>query len=125
MSYQLRTVKNRDIENGKDTMAELSINTVITSNLYESRDHDWFKVELEANKQYQFDLQKASKNSNLDTYLRLRDSNGKELVFNDDFGRSLDSRLTYKSASSGDYYIDAASYSERTSGAYSLSYKVI
>ena len=125
MSYQLRTVKNRDIENGKDTMAELSINTVITSNLYESRDHDWFKVQLEANKQYQFDLQKASKNSNLDTYLRLRDSNGKELVFNDDFGGSLDSRLTYKSAASGDYYIDAASYSERTSGAYTLSYKVI
>ncbi len=106
-------------------MAELSINTVITSNLYESRDYDWFKVQLEANKQYQFDLQKTSKNSDLDTYLRLRDSNGKELVFNDDFGRSLDSRLTYKSAASGDYYIDAASYLERTNGAYTLSYKVI
>jgi hypothetical protein len=132
--YIFTTTKNIDIEGGKDTKANLSINTVITSNLYDERDHDWFKVNLDTNKKYQFDLQKASTSSNLDTYLRLRDSNGKELAFNDDHvdiddfehpGFNHDSQLIYTAKTSGNYYIDAASYKEQTSAAYTLSYKVI
>jgi hypothetical protein len=124
----------RDIEGDSTTDANLSVNNLITSNLYDKSDHDWFKVSLDANKKYQFDLQKASTSSNLDTYLRLRDSNGKELAFNDDHvdiddfehpGFNHDSQLIYTAKTSGNYYIDAASYKEQTSGAYTLSYKVI
>ena len=125
--YQLRTTKNRDIEKSVKTMADLSINTVITSNLYDNQDHDWFKVSLLKNKKYQFDLRKGSESSSLDTYLRLQDSNGKELASHDDIDGSYDrdSRLIYSSAASGSYYIDVASWAEKSSGTYALSYKII
>ena len=108
-------------------MADLSINTVITSNLYDNQDHDWFKVSLLKNKKYQFDLRKGSESSSLDTYLRLQDSNGKELASHDDIDGSYDrnSRLIYSSAASGSYYIDVASWAEKSNGTYALSYKII
>ena len=125
--YQLRTTKNRDIEKSIKTMADLSINTVITSNLYDNQDHDWFKVSLLKNKKYQFDLRKGSESSSLDTYLRLQDSNGKELASHDDIDGSYDrnSRLIYSSAASGSYFVDVASWAEKSSGTYALSYKII
>ena len=133
--YSLTTTKNRDIEGDKYTQADLSINTVITSNLFNQWDHDWFRVKLDANKKYQFDLHKASFDSNLNTLLTLRDDNGKRLAFNDDYVNRYDynqdpmtysdSQLIYIAKTSGNYYIDAASNLERSSGAYTLSYKVI
>jgi hypothetical protein len=116
----------RDIEGDSTTDANLSVNNLITSNLYDKSDHDWFKVSLDANKKYQFDLRKeASLSPNLDMFLRLRDSNGNQLAYDDDSGGSNNSRLLYKPLTSGNYYIDAASWNEGSSGAYTLSYKVI
>jgi hypothetical protein len=131
--YSLTTTKNKDIESSKDTDAILSINTVITSKLFNQWDHDWFRVNLEANKKYQFDLHKVSIDSNLDTFLTLRDSEGKQLAFNDDCPNpngiwnlwNPDSQLIHTAKTSGDYYIDASSFGEQTKGAYTLSYKVI
>ena len=133
--YSLTTTKNKDIEGSKDTDAILSINTVITSKLFNQWDHDWFRVNLEANKKYQFDLHKVSIDSNLDTFLTLRDSNGSKLAFNDDYVDIddynqdpilyRDSQLIYTAKTSGHYFIDASSNLERSSGAYTLSYKVI
>jgi hypothetical protein len=122
---------SRDIEGSNSTMADLSINTLITSNLYDKNDHDWFKVSLDVNKKYQFDLRKVSFDSNLDTFLTLRDSKGKQLAFNDDYADpdeysgNRDSQLIYTAKTSSDYYIDASSFGEQSKGAYTLSYKVI
>ncbi len=120
----------KDIEGSKLTMANLSVNSLITSNLYDKKDHDWFKVSLDANKKYQFDLRKddlrkESPGQYLDTFLRLRDNNGNQLAYDDDSGGNYNSRLLYTPSASGNYYIDAASWYEGSSGAYTLSYKVI
>ena len=45
--------------------------------------------------------------------------------YNQPPGGNRDSQLIYTAKTSGDYYIDAASHKELTSGAYTLSYKVI
>jgi Bacterial pre-peptidase C-terminal domain len=128
-------IRLNDIEGSKSTMADLSINTVVTSNLYQNNDHDWFRVSLGANKKYQFDLKASNSPILLDTLLTLRDSNGKQLAFNDDYADiddfnqpsagNRDSQLIYTAKTSGDYYIDASSFGEQTKGAYTLSYKVI
>jgi hypothetical protein len=121
---------SRDIEGSNSTMADLSINTLITSNLYDRHDHDWFKVSLDANKKYQFNLREVSSYDCLDPFLTLRDSKGKQLAFNDDCVNpngdwDVDSQLIYTAKASGDYYIDASSAAEQSKGAYTLSYKVI
>jgi hypothetical protein len=121
---------SRDIEGSNSTMADLSINTLITSNLYDRHDHDWFKVSLDANKKYQFNLREVSSYDCLDPFLTLRDSKGKQLAFNDDCVNpngdwDVDSQLIYTAKTSGDYYIDASSAAEQSKGAYTLSYKVI
>jgi hypothetical protein len=122
--FELFTRLN-DIEGSKSTNADLSINAVVTSNLFCMQDHDWFRVSLDANKKYQFDLRKESPGQDLDTFLRVRDSNGNQLAYDDDSGGNNNSRLLYKPLTSGNYYIDAASWYEGSSGAYTLSYKVI
>ena len=122
--------KLNDIEGSKSTMANLSINTLIPSYLYDRHDHDWFKVSLDANKKYQFNLREVSSQDSLDPFLTLRDSNGNQLACNDDCPNNdglwdVDSQLIYTAKTSGDYYIDASSAAEQTKGAYTLSYKVI
>jgi hypothetical protein len=120
------TSNKKDVEGSKATMAVLSKDVVINNKLDIPSDHDWFIVNLTAGQKYQFDMQKASTTTYLDTYLRLRDSNGTEIAYNDDVSvNNLNSRLIYKAINSGQYFLDAASYRESSSGDYSLGYKVI
>ena len=121
------TSNKKDVEGNKATMAVLSKDVVINNKLDTPSDHDWFIVNLTAGQKYQFDMQKAPTSTTyLDTYLRLRDSNGAEIAYNDDVSvNNFDSRLIYKAINSGQYFLDAASYHESSSGNYSLGYKVI
>ena len=121
------TSNKKDVEGNKATMAVLSKDVVINNKLDTPSDHDWFIVNLTAGQKYQFDMQKAPTSTTyLDTFLRLRDSNGAQIAHNDDVsGNNVDSRLIYKAINSGQYFLDAASYKESSSGNYSLGYKVI
>lgn len=115
-----------DVEGDSTTKACLSANSKIINRLDNHQDHDWYRVTLDAGKTYQFDMQRSAFSNSLDTYLRLRDINGNQLAFNDDISvKNTDSRLTYKATTSGEYFLDAASYAQASSGDYSLSYKVI
>lgn len=61
-----------------------------------------YTVKLEEGKKYQFDL----KSKDFDCFLRLEDSKGKEVAFNDDAEPgTFDSRIVYKANATGDYKV--------------------
>ena len=131
--FRVALVSDFDIENTIDTQADLKAGVTIQNRLETVGDRDWFRVQLGANQKYQFDLNKVG-NTNLDTYIRLRDANGNLLgkdrmnrdAFNDDVSIwNYDSKLIYEIASTGTYYVDVSAYRDSYSGNYTLTYKVI
>ena len=70
------------------------------------------RSKLAAGKTYQIDL----KSKAFDAVLRLEDSAGKEVAFNDDFnpGASLDSRIVYAATKAGEYTIIATCLDGKT-----------
>jgi len=80
-------------------------------------DEDWFRLNLVAGYRYDFTMD-ATAGSTLDTYLRLLNSSGVELAFNDD-AVELNSRLAFTATTSGTYYLSAQGYGS-TIGGYSV-----
>ena len=80
-------------------------------------DRDWFAVELQTGKSYSFELIGITLG---DPLLFLRNSDGTELLSDDDSGDGLNSRILFSSATTGTYYLDAGSYADRTDGSYEI-----
>ena len=90
-----------------------------------AHDQDWFAVELVAGRTYRFDLGGSPSGGGTlrDTYLRaIYDSAGRYQPdsYNDDFGGSRDSRVTFTPTESGTYYVRASGDRNET-GSYTLS----
>ena len=92
---------------------------IITSSIDTAGDHDWFEVSLDFGRTYTIE-QRAANGSNLDSYLRLMNSNGDQIDFNDDGGVGLNSELTFTANGSGTYYVNAGGYGDYSTGAYEL-----
>ena len=84
---------------------------------------DWIEVSLTAGQIYTFGLVGvgALNDSVDDTYLRLRDSAGIQIDFDDDDGPGLYSTITFTAATTGTYYLDVQSYGASAGGDYGLS----
>ncbi|MBN1396302.1 MAG: S8 family serine peptidase [Pirellulales bacterium] len=82
-------------------------------------DADWFKFQAVAGKTYVFSTRLGSL---IDSTLRLYDRDGATLLrYNDDYGGSLASQITWTASRSGTYYIAVGSYANRYAGTYVLS----
>ena len=115
----------KDVEGDYSTKADLKVNNVVSSNINSRGDHDFFRVFLDANQTYQFDMKRGNY-SPLDSYLKLFNSDQKKVAYNDDLNEScLDSRIVYRPSVSGQYFLDAGAFGNGTIGDYSLSYKII
>jgi hypothetical protein len=70
-----------------------------------------YSITFAEGKKYQIDL----KSKDFDPFLRLLDAQGAEVAFNDDFDpfASLDSRIVYQPAKSGEYKIIVTSYNAK------------
>jgi hypothetical protein len=68
-------------------------------------DRDWFKVNLKRGHVYKFDLSGASLK---DPTLRIRDSHGNQLLYNDQINGWWDPSITYTATEDGVYYVDTA-----------------
>lgn len=78
----------------------------------------FFDVDLEAGKTYQFDL----KSGDFDALLFLESKEGKKLAVNDDGpGTGLDSQITHRITEPGTYRLIATSLSMRQTGNFSIS----
>ena len=132
-----------DIEGDVTTHADLKAGVTILNTIEGKGDHDYFRVNLQGNTKYQFDLKRdISQNSknNLDPYISLRGLTGAELMkdtlqhpaYSNDEGAVPkvastlhDSKLVYKIGTAGTYYIDVGAFMNNSLGDYSLAYKVI
>ena len=119
-----------DIAADTTTTAAVAVGGSATGEIETAGDKDWFAVELEAGRTYQFDLQGApSDNGTLsDTFLRrILDAegnkstgDGEHRTYNDDFQGSRDSRVTFTATEAGRYYVEASGDRDET-GTYSLT----
>jgi subtilisin family serine protease len=76
------------------------------------RDVDLYRVSLWAGQRFVVDIDARglSGGSSLDSYLRLFDSRGRQLVANDDFAGSFDSYVSFTARRSGTYYVGISGY---------------
>jgi len=126
----------RDIEGDSNTHANLSVNNLITSNINSKSDHDWFKVQLDAGKTYEFEAVSKNPSDRLSVYLELKNYDGSSYNqrakqasdFIDKTGNTH-IKMTWAPLNSDTYYIDVYGLSSNRhpwcSGDYTLSYHVI
>lgn len=82
-------------------------------------DRDWFAVDLQAGRSYEFRLDSAGL---ADPLLRLRNGAGTELASNDDIsGTNLNSLISFTASSSGRHYLEAAAFNDSGTGGYTVS----
>ena len=98
------------------TQASLEDASTVRGEINYQFDEDWFRVELQAGIQYSFALTGLS-----DSLLKLFNSTGGFISFDDDGGDGTDSLLRFVPASDGTYYISAGGYADGDTGTYSLS----
>ncbi|MGL6196704.1 MAG: DVUA0089 family protein, partial [Thermoguttaceae bacterium] len=82
-----------------------------------SKDVDMFKLIVSAadlGREYTFTTSQPVDGKMVDTYLRLFNSNGTQVTFNDDYAKTLYSQLVWIPTTAGTYYIGVSSYENRT-----------
>ncbi|MGB8817323.1 MAG: M10 family metallopeptidase [Rhizobiaceae bacterium] len=111
-----------DIPGGSSTGASVAVGGSYSDAFETSGDIDWIAVNLVAGQSYTIDLFGGG---GIDTYLRVWapgsvDRNSGSLVAqNDDYGGSLNSRVTFTASVSGRFYIDASDFNSNT-GSYTV-----
>ena len=107
-----------DIAGGTSTTASLGTTTPQSSGIDGAGDQDWFRVALSAGNRYDFVMNPGA-GSSLDCYLRLLDSNGLQIAFNDD-PVNFTSHISFVATTAGTYYVSAQGTLSSV-GAYTLS----
>ncbi len=128
-SYRLtsRELETDDYGDSSAASAALSVGGELQARIEASNDEDWFRVNLQANSTYQFDMTGYSNSSwddlpLTDSYLFLYDTDGSSLIdkSNDLSPSSRNSRLVFTAQSTGTYYLKSMSRDGNT-GYYRLT----
>ena len=82
-------------------------------------DLDMLKVTLTAGSTYTFALDANA--GSLDPYLHLYNASLVQVAFNDDYGGSRNSQITFTATTTGTYYLQASDYYGSGTGSYSLT----
>ena len=105
------------------TTGRVEVGASATGNIRNNSDQDWFRVDLEADKQYQFDQEGAptGRGTLTDPRLALFSGSGISLAINDDISSTnLNSRIVRTATETGAHYLRAARSFGNT-GTYTLS----
>ena len=111
-----------DFPRNTTTSGRVDVGASATGNIADNADTDWFRVDLEAGKVYQIDMEGADtdRGTLTDPRLRLYEAGGVVYVATDrDGGDGKNARLTYAPATSARYFISASRGS--AGGTYTLS----
>ena len=112
------------------TTGRVDVGASATGNIGTDGDADWFRVDLEAGKTYQFDLEGPfnGRGTLEDPLLKLFES-GVRIALNDDSGAAFDSKIIHTPPAVGTYYLEAIEAGEGvssvTTGTYTLSVREI
>ena len=101
------------------TSYTINVGDSFNGTLSSTGDRDWVRVTLEAGTTYNIALN--ANTSGLDTYLRVHNSAGTQIAFNDDGGSGVNSFLSFTATTGGTYYLSAGSYNGASTGNYTLS----
>ena len=101
-----------------DSSGSLDIGSSLEGNLESLGDLDWFKVELEADKYYNFELTGTTLE---DSFLALKEANGNIISTDDDGGDGFNSRIIISPESSGTFYLEASAYNNQRTGTYLIT----
>ncbi|HLO78039.1 MAG TPA: clostripain-related cysteine peptidase, partial [Magnetospirillum sp.] len=120
-----RAARAVDIDDTIDTTGTLAVGGRVTSAIDTPTDEDWFKVTLRAGTTYTFNLRGVDGSGGTlsdPSIIGIYNANGDITpgTANDDYGDTLDSRVTFKPTTSGVYYIGVGGYYYET-GTYTLS----
>ncbi len=123
-TYEIKaTTVPDDYASSPSTAGVVQVNGSATKGRIDApMDADHFKVQLSEGVSYTFSLSGTGGSGSLvDTLLRVRGADGKELAINDDAGsKNSSSKVTFTAPSSGTYYLEAAGDGKLVGG-YSLS----
>ena len=112
-------VRPDDFAAGTTTTGAVPLGGSSSGVLELSGDRDWFAVDLQAGRNYEFRLNGAGL---ADPLLRLRNGAGSELASNDDASSTdLNSLIRYTATSSGRFYLEAAAFTDAGAGGYSVA----
>ncbi len=103
------------------TSSTLSGATSVRGYINSNGDQDWYAVTLTAGQTYTFALSGFGVGALSDAYLRLLNSSGTQVTFDDDSGPLANSKLTFTASTSGTYFISAEGYGSTTTGQYLLT----
>lgn len=114
-----------DIPDNITTTAALTVGTAFTSQINTAGDEDWIKVSLTQGQTYRINLQGSPSNHGTLTdplISGVYTSSGQVIsgTFNDDFGYSRESQVTFVATATGNYYVGAAGYGSAI-GTYTLN----
>jgi serralysin len=105
-----------DVPGSALTNVSIGVGGSLTNTLEIVGDHDWFAITLSAGQSITVVMEGFGITPLEDPYLRLRDSHGNEIAFNDDGAGDRNARLNFTATTSGTYYIDASSWSDAAAG---------
>ena len=119
-----------DLPGDTTLTGEVDVGGSATGNIDIVSDEDWFRIDLEAGKRYQIDLEGADtgRGTLVDPHLtNIRDSSDAEILdtFDDDGGVGVNARIIYTPATTGTYYLVASNALNTTPGTYTLSVIVL
>ena len=103
------------------SQAFVRVGETVNGSLEQSKDHDWYKVDLKAGLNYKFLLKHTNNAELLDPWLNLRNSNGIIIKSDDDSAGHLNSLIQFKATQTNTYFLDVCSWHERSNGQFSLS----
>ena len=112
-----------DFPETTSTSGRVDVGASVTGTIGADTDADWFRVDLEAGKTYQFDLEGADtgRGTQPDPYVVLVNPSATiELEFDDHGGVGKNARLIYAVDETGTYYVDAGPGNDEQ-GTYTLS----
>ena len=113
-----------DFPNNNTTSGKVEVGASVTGNVESATDKDWFEVDLEAGKRYQFDLEGApnGRGTQPDPYLVLYDGSANDIRDNDDLTPgNFNSAIVYDITATGTYYLEARGATIADTGTYTLS----
>lgn len=111
-----------EVGNDASTQARINPGSPVRGSLDYAGDVDWYRLSAREGQMYTISLSGAEGDGGLaDPLLRVVDAHGAEIAMNDDSGESLNSRLRFAPAHSGDVFISAQAFADQGVGAYTLN----
>ena len=117
-----------DFPNNNTTTGRVEVGASVTGNVESAADYDWFAVDLEAGKRYQFDLEGApnGRGTQPDPSLGLYDESGTPIIGNNDLTpTNVNSQILHTAIATGAHYLEARGALVDHTGTYTLSVRDI